>query len=324
MCGIVGYIGDKEAQPILLSGLKRLEYRRYDSSGMCTLLENKGILSVRKLPGKIKKLEQLLATRPLSGSLGIGHCLTPDTLILLADGRIIPISEVAEGQQVFSFNLRSQKLEPARVKVTKHESPAYLYNLGTSFGSLRCSGQHKIFVMSKEKIIEKKAEDLKKGDMLIIPKNIEIKEQKIQFKPIFVKRYFKATQEASQLIKGRLQKLQLTKTACASSSGISDSYMDHIFRNDRNFREDELRKLLPFLAVEFNQNYFTDFLILLNGNILWIVFSLVLRASATSVLLNPAFASSMAMSISNFLVSSLNCFSPIFNHLSLFRCHGRY
>jgi len=73
MCGIVGYIGDKEAQPILLAGLKRLEYRGYDSSGIAVISPQKDTINIRKSPGKIHALEKLVAERPLGGSTGIAH-----------------------------------------------------------------------------------------------------------------------------------------------------------------------------------------------------------------------------------------------------------
>jgi glucosamine--fructose-6-phosphate aminotransferase (isomerizing) len=74
MCGIIGYIGEKQAQIILLNGLQRLEYRGYDSCGTVTYLARKGSLVTRKLAGKIKALERLLKKRPLEGTVGIGHC----------------------------------------------------------------------------------------------------------------------------------------------------------------------------------------------------------------------------------------------------------
>ena len=71
MCGIVGYVGPREAQPLILEGLRRLEYRGYDSAGIATIHD--GSLDVRKAAGKIVELERRLEESPLAGSLGIGH-----------------------------------------------------------------------------------------------------------------------------------------------------------------------------------------------------------------------------------------------------------
>ncbi len=71
MCGIVGYIGLRQAQPLILEGLRRLEYRGYDSAGIATIHD--GTLDVRKAAGKIVELEGRLEESPLAGSHGIGH-----------------------------------------------------------------------------------------------------------------------------------------------------------------------------------------------------------------------------------------------------------
>jgi glucosamine--fructose-6-phosphate aminotransferase (isomerizing) len=71
MCGIVGYIGPKNATPIIMNGLKKLEYRGYDSAGIA-VLEN-GNIQVRRDAGKLERLSQLVQQDPLEGNLGIGH-----------------------------------------------------------------------------------------------------------------------------------------------------------------------------------------------------------------------------------------------------------
>ena len=71
MCGIVGYIGPSDATPIILNGLKRLEYRGYDSAGIA--LVNGGQLEVRKDAGKLSQLIDLVGKSPISGAPGIGH-----------------------------------------------------------------------------------------------------------------------------------------------------------------------------------------------------------------------------------------------------------
>jgi glucosamine--fructose-6-phosphate aminotransferase (isomerizing) len=72
MCGIVGYVGGKSAVGIIVDGLKRLEYRGYDSAGVA-VLGGDGQLQVRRAAGRIKTLEGILKERPLGGSLGVGH-----------------------------------------------------------------------------------------------------------------------------------------------------------------------------------------------------------------------------------------------------------
>lgn len=72
MCGIVGYIGFRDAYPILIQGLKRLEYRGYDSAGVA-LINNEGVMNVYKEKGKVSNLEALTSQRDISGQIGIAH-----------------------------------------------------------------------------------------------------------------------------------------------------------------------------------------------------------------------------------------------------------
>jgi glucosamine--fructose-6-phosphate aminotransferase (isomerizing) len=72
MCGIVGYIGSKKVVPVIIEGLRKLEYRGYDSAGIA-VVDGNGTLHVRRAPGKLRNLEEAIQKSPIEGTYGIGH-----------------------------------------------------------------------------------------------------------------------------------------------------------------------------------------------------------------------------------------------------------
>jgi glutamine---fructose-6-phosphate transaminase (isomerizing) len=72
MCGIVGYIGPKEVVPVIIEGLRKLEYRGYDSAGIA-VVDAAGKLHIRRAPGKLRNLEEVIRESPIEGTYGIGH-----------------------------------------------------------------------------------------------------------------------------------------------------------------------------------------------------------------------------------------------------------
>ncbi|HYP26212.1 MAG TPA: glutamine--fructose-6-phosphate transaminase (isomerizing) [Blastocatellia bacterium] len=72
MCGIVGYVGDKQVVGVILDGLKKLEYRGYDSAGIA-VVDEAGHLTIRRAEGKLRNLEEAVRLKPLDGTYGIGH-----------------------------------------------------------------------------------------------------------------------------------------------------------------------------------------------------------------------------------------------------------
>jgi len=72
MCGIVGYVGSKHVVPLIIDGLRKLEYRGYDSAGIA-VVDEKHNLQIRRAEGKLRNLEAALRQEPLDGTYGLGH-----------------------------------------------------------------------------------------------------------------------------------------------------------------------------------------------------------------------------------------------------------
>src|SRR6202453_5018805 len=73
MCGIVGYVGPKKVVPVIIEGLRRLEYRGYDSAGIAVGSPSSSTLELRRAKGKLGNLEEVLREQPLDGTFGIAH-----------------------------------------------------------------------------------------------------------------------------------------------------------------------------------------------------------------------------------------------------------
>jgi len=250
MCGIIGYIGNKNANEIVLEGIKRLEYRGYDSVGVAII--NNGKIIIKKDVGKMDEVHSKLNFLEPKSNIGIAHCLHPNTLIQLSDGSIKKISEINPSCTLLSLNTKEIKTEKDFALAYKHPSPPFLFEVKTASSSIVCSENHRLLIAKNGEIKEKAVKELKEGDLLVLPRKINCKGKSRVLKSIETKRYFKITKDGLKLIRERLRmsnKKQIEKF-------IHPSYLYHVLKNDRNVREDVLLKLLSFLNLKFDERLF--------------------------------------------------------------------
>ncbi|MBI2070929.1 MAG: glutamine--fructose-6-phosphate transaminase (isomerizing) [Elusimicrobia bacterium] len=248
MCGIVGYLGKRQAGPILLEGLKRLEYRGYDSAGICVFSPN-GKLDIVRVVGKISGLEQRLSERPVAGSCALGHCLSADTLIQLADGRSVRADSLGDVCTVLALDPQSLRIVPHQAKVWSHPAPEELIEIRIPFGKLVCTPEHRLFFTDSEgNLTAKRAEEIEPGDILLHARSWDCEGAPIKFQPVPLSRYYRLGPLSRGIIKEALLHHGGGRRV-AEMAGVSTSMMEHIRDESRNVAEPLLNQLKESLGL---------------------------------------------------------------------------
>jgi glucosamine--fructose-6-phosphate aminotransferase (isomerizing) len=252
MCGIIGCVAEEPVAGILLEGLRRVEYRGYDSVGMATA--SGGKILVRKGAGRVAEVERRLRMSELPGEAGMAHCLHPNTYVQLADGSITTIAKMKERDWVLSLDLDTMKVVPSLATKFRHGSPRELLKVGTDSSELVCTENHMMIVAREGKITERLARDIAVGDLLVRPKRIVGTGKPLTLLPLDYKRYYKLGKGGQDRLRLAVKNSGMTRRQVADNCGISQSYVDHMLAGDRTIREDVLRSVLDKLAV----NLITD------------------------------------------------------------------
>ncbi|OIO25893.1 hypothetical protein AUJ14_03310 [Candidatus Micrarchaeota archaeon CG1_02_55_22] len=252
MCGIIGIILSKErnAGEQIVAGLRKLEYRGYDSCGVAVVTPE-GI-TVRKDVGKISEVVAKTGADKLTGRTGLGHCLHPDTMVQLANGEIRKIRDIGK-EQVLSLSPETLQFKEKDSSCGVHAAPARLVEIRTPSFSLKCTPNHRMFIFDGE-ITEREAGKLRKNDIILCANKYKVKgsPQALACNP--VKRYYRITPEAKRQIQERMRKRGLTAAKLGTITGLSQSVIEHTACTDRNLREDFLEKIA--LELELDRNLF--------------------------------------------------------------------
>ncbi len=241
LCGIIGCVAEEPVAGLLLEGLRRVEYRGYDSAGMATI--NEGGLEVRKGVGKVAELAERLRFAEMPGRTGMAHCLHPDTCVQLADGRLKRIADMDSEEEVVSLDTATLRVVARKATKSSHPAPPRLLRVTTGSSELICTETHRMIVMRDGLVLQTPASELLEGDLLILPRRIMIQGKSRTLTGTQTKRYFRPSRGWTAALRASIKATGMSTAEAASRCGTSTSYMAHLVRGDRAIREDVARRL---------------------------------------------------------------------------------
>ena len=248
MCGIIGCVAEEPIAGILLEGLKRVEYRGYDSVGMATT--SSGVINVRKGVGRVDEVEGRLGMSKLPGETGMAHCLHPNTYVHLANGAVTTIEKMNARDMVLSLDPVTMKIVPAVAVKSAHRSPEKLIRIRTDSTELVCSENHTMILVRRGKMEEKLASDVTVSDLLIRPQRIAVAGRPASLRPIELKRYHSMGKDAPQRLRIAIRKSGMALQEAADRCGITLAYLEHMLSGDRTIKEGVLRAVSERLGVD--------------------------------------------------------------------------
>ncbi|MDG6909714.1 MAG: glutamine--fructose-6-phosphate transaminase (isomerizing) [Nitrososphaerota archaeon] len=241
MCGIVGCVAEEPVAGILLEGLRRVEYRGYDSAGMATM--NESGLEIRKGVGRIADLAQKWDFAGMAGNIGMAHCLHPDTYVQLADGRLKRIADMEDEEEVASLDTQTLKVVSRKAVKSSHPAPPNLVKICTDSTEVICTDFHRMIVARNGNIVEARASQLLEDDLLVLPKILAISGRSRRLDEVDSKRYVRPSREWSEAVRDFVKGRNLSVAEAARRCGIPAPYMDHVVRGDRSLREDVAKRI---------------------------------------------------------------------------------
>ncbi len=251
MCGIVGCVAEEPVAGMLLDGLRRVEYRGYDSAGMATL--DGSAFEIRKGVGRIAHLAEKLDFAGMEGNVGMAHCLHPDTYVQLADGRIRRIADMDDVEEVVSLDTATLKVVAKRARKTAHPAPAHLLRIRTDSTEMLCTDVHKLVVAREGSLVQVPAAQALEDDLLILPKSLAIRGESRLLNQVGFKRYVRPSQAWSVALRSSIRARGVSIAEAARRSGISTSYMEHMIKGDRTLREDIAVRVGRFWGLRGNE-----------------------------------------------------------------------